>query len=277
MRLIDGRALSQQLCTHVHQEVATLPSTPCLAVIYVGDDPATQVYVGRKRDMAMALGMESRVMHFPAIVTFQELYETISSLNQDAKVRGILLQMPLPPHLDRFALLEAIAPHKDVDGLTSQNLGLLAAGHPRFVPCTPQGCLRIIDHVGYDVIGKTVLMIGRSNIVGLPLSLLLGQRGATVTVAHSQTVHLDQLTAQADMIISAVGKPDLVKTIKPGAFIIDVGISRVEEDGLCRLAGDVALSVQATAGYLTPVPGGVGPMTVACLMYNTLQACKATL
>jgi methylenetetrahydrofolate dehydrogenase (NADP+)/methenyltetrahydrofolate cyclohydrolase len=273
--IIDGRAIAQALCTQVAASVSQLSITPCLAVVYVGEDPATAVYVGRKRDTAQALGIESRVAHFPGDVAFSELMEKIIALNEDPAVHGILLQLPLPISLDRFSLLEAIVPHKDVDGLTSRNLGLLAAGRPRFLPCTPQGCLRIFDHVGYDLAGKNALMIGRSSIVGLPLSLLLGQRDATVTVAHSRTQDLQALIREADVVISAVGQPGLVTAVKTGAFVIDVGINRLQEGASVRLVGDVDMeAVSGTAGYLTPVPGGVGPMTVACLMHNTLRACE---
>ena len=277
-QILDGRGIAHTLCAQVAKEVSQLPGPPCLAVIYVGEDPATSVYVGRKKDKAGEVGIESRVTHFPEGVTLEQLLEKIYELNEDPSVHGILLQLPLPGTLDRLTLVEAIAPAKDVDGLTSANLGLLAAGRPRYIPCTPQGCLRILDHVGYELRGKSALMIGRSPIVGLPLSLLLSQRNATVTLAHSHTPDLQRYMEAADLIISAVGQAGLVKQVKPGAFVIDVGINRVESGGTVHLRGDVDPCVAASpAAYLTPVPGGVGPMTVACLMYNTLQASQAAL
>ena len=271
--IIDGRALAQDLCTQVSQKVNQLSSQPCLALVYVGQDPATEIYVSRKQEMARKVGMKSKILHFDEGASFNQIQATLDVLNRDAEVHGILLQLPLPSHLDRFALLETLDPRKDVDGLTSQNLGLLAAGRPRFVPCTPQGCLRIMDHVGYDLAGKSALMLGRSAIVGLPLSLLLTQRNATVTVAHSHTQNVEQLISQADVVVAAIGKPGFVQHVKAGAFVLDVGINRLVKDGSATLVGDVdAQAIRSIAGYLTPVPGGVGPMTVACLMANTLKA-----
>ncbi|MDO5632088.1 MAG: bifunctional methylenetetrahydrofolate dehydrogenase/methenyltetrahydrofolate cyclohydrolase FolD [Paracoccus sp. (in: a-proteobacteria)] len=272
--LIDGKAFAARLRSRIADEVTALRSrgiTPGLAVVLVGEDPASTVYVRSKGKMTREVGMNSYEHRLPADTAQDDLLALIDQLNNDPAVNGILVQLPLPRHMDESAVINAIAPEKDVDGFHILNVGRLATGQKAMVPCTPLGCLMLLrDHLG-DLSGKNAVVIGRSNIVGKPMAQLLLRDSATVTVAHSRTHDLPGLCRQADIIVAAVGRPKMVGAdwIKPGAVVIDVGINRTD-DGL---VGDVDFdAVQPEAGAITPVPGGVGPMTIACLLANTLTA-----
>ncbi|MDO5647887.1 bifunctional methylenetetrahydrofolate dehydrogenase/methenyltetrahydrofolate cyclohydrolase FolD [Paracoccus sp. (in: a-proteobacteria)] len=273
-RIIDGKAFAARLRARIATETATLRDrgiTPGLAVVLVGDDPASQVYVRSKGRMTREVGMNSFEHRLPDDTTQDDLLALIDRLNTDPAVNGILVQLPLPGHLNEAAVINAIAPEKDVDGFHILNVGRLATGQKAMVPCTPLGCLMLLrDELG-SLSGKRAVVIGRSNIVGKPMAQLLLRDSATVTVAHSRTADLPELCRSADIIVAAVGLPDMVKGdwIAPGATVIDVGINRTEQG----LTGDVDFaSACATAGAITPVPGGVGPMTIACLLANTLTA-----
>ena len=273
--LIDGKAFAARLRGRIAQEVARIKAdhgvTPGLAVVLVGEDPASAVYVRSKGRATVEVGMNSYEHRLPAETSQEELLALIARLNADAAVNGILVQLPLPAHLDETAVINAIAPEKDVDGFTVLNAGRLATGQRAMVPCTPLGCLMLLrDRLG-SLSGKDALVIGRSNIVGKPMAQLLLADSATVTVAHSRTTDLPALCRRADIVVAAVGRPRFVQGdwIKPGAVVIDVGINRTE----AGLVGDVDFeSVRKVAGAITPVPGGVGPMTIACLLANTLTA-----
>lgn len=273
--LIDGKAFAARLRGRIAQEVARIKAdhgvTPGLAVVLVGEDPASSVYVRSKGRATVEVGMNSYEHRLPAETSQAELLALIARLNADAAVNGILVQLPLPAHLDETAVINAIAPEKDVDGFTVLNAGRLATGQKAMVPCTPLGCLMLLrDRLG-SLSGKDALVIGRSNIVGKPMAQLLLADSATVTVAHSRTRDLPALCRRADIVVAAVGRPRFVQGdwIKPGAVVIDVGINRTE----AGLVGDVDFeSVRKMAGAITPVPGGVGPMTIACLLANTLTA-----
>jgi len=285
---IDGKAKAAELSESITAETAALLSKhaikPGLAVVIVGDDPASQVYVRNKKRTAEACGFHS-VRHSLAEDTPQtELLELIGELNADERIHGILVQLPLPKHLDEQTITQAVTPHKDVDGFHFINIGKLTSGHTAdaFVPCTPAGCILMIeDHLGTDLSGLNAVVIGRSNIVGKPMASLLLQRNATVTVTHSRTKDLPDVVRQADIVVAAVGIANMVTAdwIKPGAIVIDVGINRIEVtvDGqpTTRLTGDVDYSsVSEVAAAVTPVPGGVGPMTIVMLMANTLRAAR---
>jgi methylenetetrahydrofolate dehydrogenase (NADP+)/methenyltetrahydrofolate cyclohydrolase len=285
---IDGKAKAAELSESITAETAALLSKhgikPGLAVVIVGDDPASQVYVRNKKRTAEACGFHS-VRHSLAEDTPQtELLELIGKLNADERIHGILVQLPLPKHLDEQTITQAVTPHKDVDGFHFINIGKLTSGHTAdaFVPCTPAGCILMIeDHLGTDLSGLNAVVIGRSNIVGKPMASLLLQRNATVTVTHSRTKDLPDVVRQADIVVAAVGIANMVTAdwIKPGAIVIDVGINRIEVtvDGqpTTRLTGDVDYSsVSEVAAAVTPVPGGVGPMTIVMLMANTLRAAR---
>ena len=282
-KIIDGKAFAAGLRERVVQQVAELKSmhglTPGLAVVLVGEDPASQVYVRNKAKFTREVGMESFEFRLPASVAMGEVLETVHALNHNPAVHGILVQLPLPKHLDENVVIDAIVPEKDVDGFHAVNRGRLAAGQDALVPCTPLGCLMMLqDHLG-NLTGKHAVVIGRSNIVGKPMAMLLLGANCTVTIVHSRTVDLQALVRQADIVVAAVGKPRFVQAewIKSGAVVIDVGINRIEEDGKSRLVGDVDFeAVKDVAGAITPVPGGVGPMTIACLLANTVQAACAT-
>jgi methylenetetrahydrofolate dehydrogenase (NADP+)/methenyltetrahydrofolate cyclohydrolase len=285
--IIDGKAFAAGLRARVAQGVIDLRKshgiTPGLAVVLVGEDPASQVYVRSKEKALVELGMNSFDHHHSADMDEEDLLILIAKLNADPAVHGILVQLPLPKHMDAQKVLAAIAPEKDADGFHVVNAGLLATGQrDAIVPCTPLGSLLLIrDVLGNDLRGKRALVLGRSNIVGKPMAQLLLQQDCTVTVAHSRTVDLPGECRRADILVAAVGRPEMVRGdwIKPGACVIDVGINRVPgaEPGKTRLVGDVAFDeAKAVAGFITPVPGGVGPMTIACLMLNTLSAaCRA--
>lgn len=274
-QIIDGKALAAQVKAEAAAETAALKAkgvTPCLAVILVGEDPASQVYVRGKAKDCGDCGIDSRVIHLPEETTQTELLKLVGELAADKAVNGILVQLPLPAHIDEKAVIDAIPPEKDVDGFSPVNVGRMQIGEPCFLPCTPAGCIRMIESTGTAIEGKHAVVIGRSNIVGKPAALLLLAKNATVTICHSRTANLKELCAGADILVAAVGKAGFVTgdMVKPGAVVIDVGINR-GEDG--KLHGDVDFAAAAEkAAYITPVPGGVGPMTRAMLMKNTVQA-----
>ena len=270
-QIIDGKAIAAKVRERIGSTVSTLKQqgiTPGLAVVLVGDDPASRVYVGMKKKMCVELGMYSADHELPASTSEAELLALIGQLNADPRVHGILVQLPLPDHIDTDKVLEAISPDKDADGFHPYNVGRLAIGKPTFQPCTPYGVMVMLDEIGYDLKGKEVVVVGRSNIVGKPVALMCLSRHATVTICHSRTKDL------ADVVIAAVGKAEMVKGdwIKPGAVVIDVGINRVGEK---KLVGDVEYAAAAErASAITPVPGGVGPMTIAMLLQNTLESAQ---
>jgi methylenetetrahydrofolate dehydrogenase (NADP+)/methenyltetrahydrofolate cyclohydrolase len=271
--IIDGKAVAAQVRDAVAQEVPTFAEPPALAVVLVGDDPASAIYVGNKRRLTAELGMRSIEHTLPQDAGHAEVEQVIRDLNADPQVNGILLQLPTPPQVDGPALTTLIDPRKDVDGLTPISAGLLAQGKPGLRPCTPSGCMVLLEHHGVDLEGAEAVVLGRSDLVGRPVAQLLLHANATVTICHSRTKDLAAVCRRADVLIVAVGRPELVRGdwIKPGAAVIDVGMNRTD-DGL---KGDVAFDEAAeVAGLLTPVPGGVGPMTVAMLMRNTIEAAR---
>jgi len=278
-RLIDGKAAAARLLQWVAQDVAEVRARgiqPALAVILVGSDPASQVYVRNKIRRAAEVGIRSLSYELPADLEQIELLGLIAALNADPEVHGILVQLPLPPQIDEAAVIQAIRPDKDVDGFHRENVGALALGQPGLVPCTPAGCLRLLQEQLGDLSGRHAVVVGRSNIVGKPMAALLLQAHCTVTLVHSRSRDAATLCRQADILVAAAGQPGLITAdwVKPGAVVIDVGINRVEHEGGARLVGDVAPAVAAVAGALTPVPGGVGPMTIALLLHNTLSAAQ---
>ena len=277
--IIDGKATAKRLREETGKQVAMFIEqtgiTPHLVVVLVGEDPASQVYVRNKEKACLAAGMKSTVHRLAAETSQRELLELIEQLNTDPQVHGILVQLPLPKQIEEQAILDAISPMKDVDAFHPENVGLLAQGRARFLPCTPAGCLQLIQQVCPEISGKHAVILGRSEIVGKPMGLLLIQRGvdATVTICHSRTRNLAAIASQADILIAAIGKANFVteQMVKPGAIVIDVGINRV--DG--KLVGDVDFqNVAHIASAITPVPGGVGPMTIANLLKNALTAAQ---
>jgi methylenetetrahydrofolate dehydrogenase (NADP+) / methenyltetrahydrofolate cyclohydrolase len=282
-RIIDGKALAGGLRREVAAGVATLNRecgvTPLLAVVLVGEDAASQVYVRNKSAAIREVGMDFLEHRLPAETSPAALLALIGVLNARSDVHGILIQLPLPAHIDPRAVVEAIDPHKDVDGLHPLNIGRLASGGKAVTPCTPSGCLIMAKSVCADLSGLEAVVIGRSSIVGKPMAQLLTRENCTVTLAHSRTRHLPSVVGRADLVVAALGKAELVRGawIKPGAIVIDVGINRVPAaNGKMRLVGDVAFGEAVlVAGAITPVPGGVGPMTLACLLVNTLEAARA--
>jgi methylenetetrahydrofolate dehydrogenase (NADP+)/methenyltetrahydrofolate cyclohydrolase len=275
-KIIDGKALAAKLRESIARHVEVLVSDhkilPGLAVILVGDDPASQVYVGSKKKLAEKVGIRSFVQELPKNASQDEVLKLVQKLNQDKKVHGILVQLPLPKQIDADTVLKTINPAKDVDGLHIENIGRLVCGMSGPVPCTPLGCVLLIKEIEKNLTGLHAVVVGRSNLVGKPVAQLLLRENCTVTMAHSRTPQLSHVTRTADILVVAVGKPNLVKAdwVKPGAIVIDVGINRMD-DG--KLVGDVDFAdVSKVAGYITPVPGGVGPMTIACLLGNTLVA-----
>jgi len=278
--LIDGKAIAAGLRGEVAAAVVRFAGEhgvhPGLAVVLVGDDPASQVYVRNKKRETEAAGMASFEVKVPAATSERELLAVVEELNRRADVDGILVQLPLPPHIDSGRVIEAIDPAKDVDGFHPINAGHLASGQPGLVPCTPLGCIILAKSVQPDLTGLEAVVVGRSNIVGKPVAQLLLAENCTVTIAHSKSRALPEITARADLLVAAVGRPELIRGdwIKPGAIVIDVGINRVPgEGGKHRLVGDVDFEdARHVAGAITPVPGGVGPMTIACLLRNTLVA-----
>ncbi|MFZ0100043.1 MAG: bifunctional methylenetetrahydrofolate dehydrogenase/methenyltetrahydrofolate cyclohydrolase FolD [Gemmobacter sp.] len=278
--IIDGKAFAAKVRAQVAEHVARLREEqgvqPGLAVVLVGEDPASQVYVASKGKQTVEVGMASFEHKLPADTSEEVLLNLIRQLNADPKVHGILVQLPLPGHLNSELVINSIDPAKDVDGFHISNVGLLGTGQKSMVPCTPLGCLMMLrDHHG-SLAGMNAVVVGRSNIVGKPMAQLLLGDSCTVTIAHSRTRDLPSVCRGADILVAAVGRPEMIKGdwVKPGATVIDVGINRIERDGKTRLVGDVDFAAAATvAGAITPVPGGVGPMTIACLLANTLTAC----
>jgi methylenetetrahydrofolate dehydrogenase (NADP+)/methenyltetrahydrofolate cyclohydrolase len=281
--IIDGKAIAAQLCADVGVAVTGLKRdhalTPGLAVVLVGEDPASEVYVRNKGRQTTAAGMASFEIKVPATTSEADLLDVVRGLNTRDDVDGILVQLPLPAHIDAGRVIEAIDPAKDVDGFHPINAGRLATGQPALVPCTPLGCVMLAKSVRADLGGMDAVVIGRSNIVGKPVAQLLLAENCTVTIAHSRSRDLPAIARRADLLIAAVGRPEFVRGdwIKPGAIVIDVGINRVAGDGdRHRLVGDVHFAeARQVAGAITPVPGGVGPMTIACLLRNTLTAATA--
>jgi len=279
--VIDGKQFADDLCEKLKAEVSELEAQhqllPCIAVVLVGEDPASQVYVRNKVRRCEQLGIRSIEHRLGDDTTEEALLALINELNNDSAVHGILVQLPVPEQINDKAVLAAISPAKDVDGFHVENVGALTVGENQMVPCTPLGSLMMLqDRLG-DLSGKHAVVIGRSNIVGKPMALLLLQQSCTVTIVHSRTKNIEALCQQADILVAAVGRPHFVKAdwVKPGAVVIDVGINRIEQDGKSRLVGDVDFdAVSEVASAITPVPGGVGPMTIACLMYNTVAAAK---
>ncbi len=276
-KLIDGKVISAAVKAEVADEVAKLKNqgiTPGLAVIIVGEDPASKVYVANKEKACESIGMASFKYALPENTTEAELLELINKLNNDAKVNGILCQLPLPRHLNEELIINSIVPEKDVDAFHPHNVGKIMIGNYDFLPCTPAGIMEMLKFENIDIEGKECVVIGRSNIVGKPMSMLLLHKNGTVTVCHSRTKNLKEVCRRADILVAAVGRANFVTAdmVKEGAVVIDVGINRLDNGKLC---GDVNFAeVEPVASYITPVPGGVGPMTIATLMKNTLTAAK---
>ena len=279
-RLLDGKALAARIRTELAVQVQKITAhrgrPPGLAAVLVGDNPASHLYVSSKRKACAEIGMASWLHRLPAETTEEALLALLAHLNRQPEVDGILVQLPLPPHIRETAIIQAVAPAKDVDGFCPENLGLLAAGRPRYCPCTPLGIQQLLLRNGIEIEGAHVVILGRSNIVGKPLALMLMQKSpganATVTIAHSRSRHLAQLCRQADILVAAIGQPRFVPAdwVRPGAVVVDVGINRLPDGKLC---GDVDFdNVRQVASAITPVPGGVGPMTIAMLLHNTVQA-----
>lgn len=274
---IDGVALSSELRADITQRAAALKArgiTPGLAVILVGDNPASQVYVRNKVKGCQDCGFYSVFEKFDADLSEAQLLARIEALNNDPAIHGILVQLPVPKHIDANKVIEAISPAKDVDGFHIASAGALMTGMPGFLPCTPYGCMKMLESINYDLKGKHAVVIGRSNIVGKPMAMLLLQKNATVTICHSGTQNLKALTLQADVVVAAVGKRNVLTAdmVKPGAVVLDVGMNRNDEGKLC---GDVDFAgVSEVAGFITPVPGGVGPMTITMLLMNTLESAE---
>jgi methylenetetrahydrofolate dehydrogenase (NADP+)/methenyltetrahydrofolate cyclohydrolase len=275
--LIDGNAVARQIRAEVAGRTAALKARgvqPHLAIILVGEDPASQVYVKHKAADSEQTGLKASLERLPATLSEADLLARIRALNEDPSVHGILVQLPLPKHMDTHKVIETISPAKDVDGFHVASAGALMVGQPGFWPCTPYGCLKMLESIGYDLKGKHAVVIGRSNIVGKPMAMMLLGRDATVTVCHSRTKDLGAITRQADVVVAAVGKRNVLTAdmVKPGAVVIDVGMNRNDEGKLC---GDVDFAgVKEVAGWITPVPGGVGPMTRAMLLVNTIEAAE---
>lgn len=280
MRILDGKALAETIRAEIAEDVARLKAergvTPCLVAALVGDDPASRIYVANKEKACRKIGMESRLFRLPATTTTEELLGLIAEWNADSTVHGILVQLPLPKSCDELRVLDAIDPRKDVDAFHPENVGLISQGRPRFLPCTPYGIQQMLIRSGIETAGKHVVIVGRSDIVGKPMALMLVQKregaDATVTIVHSRTRNLAELTYQADILIVAIGRPRFLtaEMVRPGAVVIDVGINRLPDGRIC---GDVDFdSVQGVAGAISPVPGGVGPLTISMLLLNTLRS-----
>lgn len=275
--IIDGKAIAKEIRARIKDETAELKKcdvTPGLAVVLVGDDPASRVYVTMKEKACAEAGIFSDEHKLPAETSEEQLLELVAQLNADERIDGILVQLPLPDHIDESKVLEAISPKKDVDGFHPYNVGRLATGNPLFKPCTPYGVMKMLEHTGVDLTGADVVVVGRSNIVGKPVALMCLAQHATVTICHSRTRDLAQRVKAADVVIAAVGRAEMIKGewIKSGATVIDVGINRVGEK---KLVGDVEFAAASEkAAAITPVPGGVGPMTIAMLLQNTLESAK---
>lgn len=276
-QIIDGNALAKKIRIEIATRTASLVAKgikPGLAVLLVGEDPASQVYVRNKVKACEDVGMHSILERHPADLSEEKLLQRIDELNQDKSIHGILVQLPLPKHIDSHRVIESIAPEKDVDGFHVANAGALMIGAPLFRPCTPYGCMKMLESIDYPIRGARAVVIGASNIVGKPMAMLLLQAGATVTICNSKTRDLSAHTKEADILVVATGKPKMITAdmVKPGAVVIDVGINRLPDGKLC---GDVDFeSVQSVASAITPVPGGVGPMTITMLLLNTLEAAE---
>ncbi len=274
MKIIDGKEVSQYIKTKIKTEAESLGIKPGLAVILVGDDPASHVYVNNKKKACEFCGFNSKSFELPANTSQDELLQLIDTLNVDPEIHGILVQMPLPKHIDETAVIDRIIPSKDVDAFNPVNVGKIMTGDFDFLPCTPAGVMELLKYYNIDVAGKHCVVIGRSNIVGKPMSMLMLHANATVTICHSRTKDLAQMVSQADIVVAAVGRAGFVTAdmVKDGAVVVDVGINRNADGKLC---GDVDFeNVSKKASYITPVPGGVGPMTIAMLMQNTLTSAK---
>ena len=276
--IIDGKKVSEHIRAQIADGVEKLKSetgvTPGLAAVLVGDDPASEIYVRNKRKACANAGMYSEEHKLLAETTEQELLNLVDRLNNDPKIHGILVQLPLPDHINETKVLRAVTPLKDVDGFHPYNVGLLVEGNPRFISCTPHGIIKMLEFYNIDITGKQAVIVGRSNIVGKPVSMLLLHRHATVTICHSRTKPLDEVTRRADILVAAIGRANFITAdmVKEGAVVIDVGINRNEEG---KLTGDVDFeAVSQKASYITPVPGGVGPMTISMLLWNTLESAK---
>lgn len=270
-KILSGKVISTQIIDKISQKLKQISRPPCLAVVLVGMDPASKIYVNNKKNMCNTIGITGISHELPESTSQTELLTLINNLNQDKNIDGILVQLPLPKHLDSKIIIDNIVPHKDVDGFHRYNMGSLALNDPQISPCTPHGVMYMLDRLKISYHGLKTVIIGMSNIVGRPMALELINRGATVTLCNSKTKNLAQTTALADLVIVAVGKPQMVKAswIKPGAIVIDIGINRLDSGKLC---GDVDFDeVLPIASYITPVPGGVGPMTIAMLMQNTMH------
>lgn len=272
--IIDGKAIAAAVKEQVRGEIERSGLNVGLAVVIVGDDPASRVYVNNKKKACEFCGIKSYEYALPAETSQEELLELVDTLNADKSVNGILVQLPLPGHLDEKAVIERISPEKDVDAFHESNVGRIMIGNYSFLPCTPAGCMELIHSTGTEISGKECVVIGRSNIVGKPMAMLLLHENGTVTICHSRTKELAEVCRRADILIAAVGRPNFVTAdmVKPGAVVIDVGINRLDNGKLC---GDVKFDeVSEKAGWITPVPGGVGPMTIAMLMRNTVTAAR---
>jgi methylenetetrahydrofolate dehydrogenase (NADP+)/methenyltetrahydrofolate cyclohydrolase len=276
-QIIDGKKVSQQIKAELKEEIQGLKEqhglTPGLAVVLVGEDPASTVYVRNKGKASQEVGILSRQHNLPANCSQKELLDLIFQLNEDSAIHGILVQLPLPDHIEEDAIIQSINPIKDVDGFHPANVGHLILGNPAYLPCTPAGIMVLLDSIGLEIKGKEAVVVGRSNIVGKPVSFLLLQRHATLTICHSRTKDLPHHARQADILVAAIGKAKMIKGdwVKPGAVVIDVGVNRLEGG----LVGDVDYEAASqVASYITPVPGGVGPMTIAMLLKNAVLACK---
>jgi len=276
--IIDGKKVSQHIREEVAREVEKLKNetgtTPGLAAVLVGDNPASEIYVRNKRKACEQVGIYSEEYKLSKETTQKELLSLIDKLNNDKKIHGILVQLPLPEQIDSTKILRSVSPSKDVDGFHPENVGLLVEGNPRFISCTPNGIMKMLDFYNIEIKGKEAVVVGRSNIVGKPTAILLLHRHATVTICHSRTTRLDEVVRRADILVAAIGRPNFITEdmVKEGAVVIDVGINR-NKDG--KLIGDVDFEkVKGKASYITPVPGGVGPMTIAMLLWNTLESAK---
>jgi methylenetetrahydrofolate dehydrogenase (NADP+)/methenyltetrahydrofolate cyclohydrolase len=276
--IIDGKKIAQDILAQLKTQVSTHSQKPKLVVVIVGQNPASEIYVNNKHKTAVEVGFLSEVIRLSESTSQKDLLAQIQILNQDQTVSGILVQLPLPKQIDEKEILIAIDPSKDVDGFHPQNIGKLVAGMETQVPCTPLGCMKILETLSHDLTGKKAVVVGRSNIVGKPIALLLLAKNATVTICHSKTKNLGDEVKQADIVIAAVGQAKLItaEMIKPGAWVIDVGINRpANKDSGQKICGDVDFdAVKEVAGAITPVPGGVGPLTIACLLLNTWNAHK---
>lgn len=279
-QLINGKEIGQQIRKEIAEKVAELKNkgvTPGLAVILVGEDPASQTYVRNKHRSCQEIGIYSEVIKLPENTTEEELLEQIQTLNERKDIHGILVQLPLPKHINEDQVIAAISPEKDVDGFSPVSVGKMMLGQDTFLPCTPFGVMKLLEYSGIEIAGKHAVVVGRSHIVGKPMGQLLLQKDATVTYTHSKTKDLPSITKQADILVAAVGRPKFItkEHVKPGAVVIDVGINRDENN---KLVGDVDFEeVEPISSYITPVPGGVGPMTITMLLYNTVKSAEQTL